>query len=346
MPIPDATYSTLANIQTKVRRLTRTPSQNQMTDAELNNYINTFVLYDFPEHLRMFSLRTNLTFYCQPYIDIYTTNTTNPDDPLYNFSQKYISIHEPVFIAGYQVFYSQSQEQFNGIYPIISNIASIGVAGDGLTANFAGMLSQSAIPIMQNRVLFSSVDINNNGIALVDEPQSASIGNLYDSNDIPTGPLRGRINYITGAYTLNFDPTTPPGVNAAINSQTVPYVPNRPQALMFYQNTFTLRPIPDQPYRIDMETYIRPAELLATNQMPELSEWWQYIAYGASKKVFEDRMDMDSVNMIMPEFKRQESLILRRAIVQQTNERVATIYTEQTNGPTSGGFGWGAGGLI
>ena len=75
--------------------------------------------------------------------------------------------------------------------------------------------------------------------------------------------------------------------------------------------------------------YRRPTELLLVGQSPELEQWWQYIAYGASKKVFEDRMDMQSVQMIMPEFNKQERLVLRRTIVQQTNERVATIYTEQ-----------------
>ena len=78
--------------------------------------------------------------------------------------------------------------------------------------------------------------------------------------------------------------------------------------------------------------------------MPELSEYWQYIAYGAAKKIFEDRMDQESVQLIMPEFKEQETLIQRRTIDQQSNERSATIYTENV-GPTPGGFGsgWGSG---
>ena len=82
--------------------------------------------------------------------------------------------------------------------------------------------------------------------------------------------------------------------------------------------------------------------MAATGSIPELEEWWQYIAYGAAKKVFEDRMDLESVQSIMPEFKKQEMLCQRRTIVQNTNERTSTIYTEQT-GVTSGGWGWGSG---
>ena len=71
-----------------------------------------------------------------------------------------------------------------------------------------------------------------------------------------------------------------------------------------------------------------------------MEEYWQYIAYGAAKKIFEDKMDLDSVQMIMPEFKQQERLCLRRSLIQYTNERTSTIYTDQVSHMN----GWG--GLI
>lgn len=69
--------STLAAIQTKVRRLTRTPSTAQLSVADLNEYINTFILYDFPEHLRLFDLRTTFTFTTQPFQDTYPTDVAS-----------------------------------------------------------------------------------------------------------------------------------------------------------------------------------------------------------------------------------------------------------------------------
>ena len=81
---------------------------------------------------------------------------------------------------------------------------------------------------------------------------------------------------------------------------------------------------------------------MATSDSPALNEWWQYIAYGAAKKIFEDRLDMDSVQLILPEYKKQEALCLRRTLVQYANERTMTIYTEQTQpGRGYGGWGWG-----
>lgn len=342
MPVPPD--STLAAIEVKVRRITRSPSTAQLSDADLEQYINTFVVYDFPEHLRMFNLRTQFTFVCNPFQDVYETDTSvlPITSPLFDFQNKYLSISEPVYIAGFNSFYTQSREQFFGIYPMVNNIASIGPAGDGVTTFFTGnVVNTNGATLLANNVLFSSVDVNNQGLALVDIPDNPFNGQGILVVPGTTIPL-GAIDYVTGAFTFTFP--NPPALGQAINSQTVPQVAALPQALMYYDNQFTLRPVPDQPYRINFEAYIRPTALLATNQNPTLNEWWQYIAYGASKKIFEDRMDMDSVALIMPEYRKQETLCLRRTIVQYTNERVATIYTEQVQyGPNSSGWGWGGG---
>lgn len=378
--------NTLQSIQQKVRRLTRTPSEAMLSTDELNNYINTFVMYDFPENLRMFNLKTTFTFVCNPFQADYPTNiagyggaagaTTNP---LYNFQNKYLTINPPVYIAGYQSLYSQSREQFFGIYPKIESISNIGAAGDGVTITFSGIInynqaillpgSTQNTTLLQKEVLFSSVDLNGNGTSLIDSPILDSItgnptiwGNLYDPINPPaTGtltspqllaapyatqaafPTNNYINYITGAYTATF--THAPAASATINSQTVPTITSIPQAVLYYDNKITLRPVPNQPYRVQFEAYERPVQLLQTNSSPQLEEWWQYIAYGCAKKIFEDRMDMDSVQMILPEYDKQERLCLRRTIVQKTTERVATIYTEQSNGigwGGQGGFGGGS----
>lgn len=333
--MPDNTLSTLGQIRIKVRRLTRSPSDSQISDFDIDDYVNTFVLYDFPEHLRMFYLRTTLTFYTRPYIDTYRTDSTTPDDPLYNFKNRYLTTHGPMYIAGVQAYFTQSREQLFGIYPMINNIASIGTNGNGVTTNFTGTLS--ARPILRNNVTFTSIDANNNALVLKDDGN----GNLVIPNSTPTGPV-STINYVTGAYVLNFP--VAPAFDIPINSQTIPYVPARPQSICFFEDSFIVRPVPDQAYGINLEVYQRPTELLSDAQQPDLAEWWQYIAYGAAKKIFEDRMDPDSVQILMPEFKKQEALILRRALVQLGNERTATIYTEQSSiGTIGNGLGWGGG---
>lgn len=378
MPAPS---STLQAIETKVRRITRSPSEAQLTTADLQNYINTFVVYDFPEHLRTFNLRTTFTFYTNPYQDEYPTNqasfgnpVANPtivNNPLYNFQNKYLTVHPPCYVSGYQVLFSQSREQFYGIYPKINSIAQTGFTGDGITTQFSGVVNsnqaivpasfQQQIGLLQRNVLFDSVSTSLAGISLVDVPvidaatgNPTAIGNLYDPASAayqaalvtpptvaftaPFAPGTGIVNYATGAYTVNF--SVAPRVGASINSQTVPTALAIPKAILYYNNKFVVRPVPDQPYRIDIEVYQRPSALLDSAQTPELEEYWQYIAFMASKKIFEDRMDMESVQMILPACKEQERLCLRRTLVQYSNERTATIYTE-TTGPSTGGWGWG-----
>jgi hypothetical protein len=347
--------STLSAINTKVRRLVRAPSENQLSDADLNQYINTFVIYDIPATLRLFNLRRTFTFYTSAYIDTYSTNTTDLTSPLYNFKNNYMGVVEPVYIAGYPAFYSQSREQFYGIYPIVNNISSIGLTGDGVTTQFTGTVNNSnaplppgpgnfLTPVLANNVTFSSIDANNNTLVLSDTPiGNGTVGNLsIPDNAVPiTLDPNNNINYVTGQFIITFP--TAPADGQAINSETVPYVAALPQAICFFNDSFILRPVPDQAYPVNVEVYVLPTQLINSGDEPELNQWWQYIAFGTAKKIFEDRMDYDSVNLILPSFKEQENQVLRTTIVQNTRQRVGTIYTEST-GLGSGNSGWSWGG--
>jgi len=345
--------STLSAIRVKVRRLTRSLSEAQLSTAQIDEYINTFVLYDFPEHLRLFNLKETFTFFTEPYIDTYTTST-DAASPLYEFRNKYISVHQPVYIAGFQAWYVEDRGTFFGVYPKINNIASTGHTGDAVTTSFTGFIPGSLgtvstgqqIVLLRDNILLDSLDANSNGLSMIDYPISASIGNLYVPGGAPTSTTvqdaANYINYLTGQYVVTF--TAAPGSGEVINSQTIIVQPGLPQSMLFFDDIFTLRPVPDQTYRVQIEVFVRPTELLTVGQEPKLQEWWQYIAYSAAKKIFEDRMDYESLNMMMPALKEQERLIQRRTLVQQTSQRTSTIYTDQSNNSGAYGSGWFSGG--
>jgi hypothetical protein len=111
-----APTTTLESIKIKVRRLTRTPSEAQLSETDLENYINTAVVYDFPEQLRMFNLRKTFSFWTNPFQDRYPTDINSfagaINNPLYNFQNRVLTTHPPVYIAGFQSFFTQSREQF------------------------------------------------------------------------------------------------------------------------------------------------------------------------------------------------------------------------------------------
>jgi hypothetical protein len=352
--------STLQAIQTKVRRLTRSPSLSQISNDQLNEYINTFILYDFPEHLRLFSLRKVLTFYTQPGVDVYETNTTIPTDPLYNFKNRFIAVHPPVFIAGIQSFFTQWRDVFYGMWPQTNTIQKTLLFGNNSSGPFAGFVSTAVDPfvpgpsfrvpypfILQRSVNFNCLDTNFTSMIMKDVPISNTIGNLTQA-DVPlVAPYdtiknpANFINYMTGEYVVTFPANTHD--QAPIWFEGILYQPGKPIGMLYYEDKFIIRPVPDKTYSINIEVDARPTELIQTTDIPQLEQWWQYIAYGAAKKIFEDRMDIDSVQLIMPEFKQQERLVLRTTLTQQANERTVTIYTQGKNYGIGGGFFGGGG---
>ncbi len=309
--------STLVAIRSKVRKLTRRPSTAQITDEEIDEYVNTFIQYDFPSLLRLFTLRTTLKFYTQPNVDEYGSQIL-AGDPLQNFNNVYISIHEPVYIGGYRIRFTQSRDEFYSVYPLTNTVKALSVLGDGVTFNFAGTLT--TFPVLRGEVLFTTVSIGD-GVYLQDNGDGLLNANGSDGT--------GTIDYETGAFTLSFN--TAPDAGESIFSQTIIYQPSRPQFMLYFNNSFFLRPVPDKVYPVSVEVYRRPTEILNAGDSPELEQWWEFIVYGATKKIFEDSTDMESVQRIMPEFEVQKTLVERKTLSQLSNQRSYTIYTNQSD---------------
>jgi hypothetical protein len=337
--------STLNAIRVKARRLTRSPSTDQISDATIDEYINTFLIYDFPSHLKLSYLRKSFNFYTQPYVDTYTNDDLFAQNPMFNFKNLILTSSDPVYVAGYRTWFSQSKEEFFLRWNYLRQIQQIGL-GNGVSTVFTGTLQN--IPITPTETLFTSIDIDFVGIGMkavpVFDPATGiqtQFSNLYYTNGII--PERATVfnatNFVDnrlGGYTITFP--TAPGANQKINVQAVPYQAARPTAVLYFANTFTLRPIPDQQYQVNVECNVLPTELLDAGQDPDLNQWWQYIAYGAAKKILEDRLDNETLALIMPEFKEQEKLVLRRTIEQQGDQRSSTIYSQRSYGD---GNSWG-----
>ena len=336
--------NTLQDIRNKVRRITGRPSDAEITDAQIDQYINTFYIYDFPEHLRLQNLRVNYQF------------LTSANVPIYDFpKENYLTVMPPVFIAGYQSFMTQSREAFFRINPELNLLQKSVATGNGTPGPYNFTLS--ATPILQGfkrnppgafqapapsypaanlnwNFLVSGTDSAGVSWSLVDD----GLGNLWDVADIITSVAipRGNVNYLTGVVTATFASAI--GLNNPINVQYVPYVASRPQSAVFYQDQIALYPIPDQAYTVSFECYAYPTALLLSGDVPQLAEWWQLLAYGAADKIFADNADMENMSKFRPLLDEQMRLCLRRTLVQQTSERVATIYSEQ-NSPSQYPFG-------
>lgn len=317
--------STLQDIRDKTRRLTGSPSVTQLTDIQIDEAINTYYSYDMPQQLKLFNLREEFEFYTQPNIDTY-------DFP----RNEYRTVYPPLFMAGYESFWTQSQDQFYRNYPQLEFIEEVG-QGDGTSGPYSFTFTN--IPMLRGYSapgnptnIFSQVLLN--GVDALGGNQVARDNGFGLWIDEDGNPLSGSLNYVTGVASVLF--ANP--VVGAINAQNIPYVAARPQALLFFNDIFFLRPVPDQSYKVSMEAFRTPTALIGAGTSPLLDEWWQYLAFGASKKILEDRLDTDGLARIMPLLDEQQRLVLRRTLVQQANERTATIYTEQVQFPSNNNF--------
>lgn len=320
----------LAQIRTKIRKVTQTPSINDVSDADLDGYINNFILYDFPSELRLFSLRRNLTFYTTPNVDTYESNAI-AGDPLEDFKNKYVAVHEPVYCGGVRLMYTQYREVFFGDYPNNNVTSDTQLRGDGLPGQV--MQGIIAAPVLQGSVTFSALDINQQSLIIIDSPINRTSGNLTTAD----GVISGVIDYITGAYIFQFSNNVLLG--DVINVNYVAYSSGKPASMLYFNDTFTLRPIPDRVYPVVVEVDVRPTELLNAEDVPDLAQWWEFIAYGAARKLLDDLGDPDTKAIIMPEYQRQEDMVNRRNLIQRGNQRTTTVFTVGKNrlyGPNTG----------
>ena len=100
--------------------------------------------------------------------------------------------------------------------------------------------------------------------------------------------------------------------------------------------------MPDAGYTIEMTCYRQPIQaLIAADQTgnPELSEWWEILAVGAAKKIFEERLDSDGVIFIDKMLKERYDIIETRTYAQIGQESIQTIYSDQLK------YNYGLGGI-
>jgi hypothetical protein len=308
--------TTLAGIRDKVRRVTARTSNLQLSDDDINNYINTVLLYDFPEIFRLQKLKESYRFQTVPNIDTY-------DLPL----DTYLTFEPPAYVAGQPVAWFQEPDAFYRSWPKINYIQQLS-SGNGGVGPYTGTVTNT--PFLRS-VNPSSVTSSTRNVIISANTSFATATTAYDDGNGGFVGASGTIDYQTGSVSITFDVAIPFG--NAINIQVIPYVASMPRSFLLFQSQLVFRPVPDQAYEVQMTCYRRPIELLEDASSPELLEWGQAIAYGAALKIFADYGDMEQLAAVRPLYDEQLILINRRTLVQLRNQRAATIYTDQNNYP-------------
>lgn len=346
--------STLTAIRLKIRRLTASPSEQSLSTNIIDQAINTFYQNDFPYAIKMDQMRDVYTFYTSPYVDQYPLNV--------NFNQ---GVRAPLYFEGVKGQFYKDREQFFNMWPRWPSQFQP-QSGDGSTQTFSFNIPG---PFLRDNFVLGCVDTTGTAIQVSDDgngslyyqnptPRTSvpSITSLYpgmknQNNPVIPGELGpgdkqqiyvGTVNYVTGDVVVNFSlANVTPANGEVFNVWVSQYNPGRPYTMLFWNNTFTIRPVPEKVYKVEIETYLTPVQFLETTDNPILMQWWQYIAYGASMEILRERQDMDGVENLMEGFKRQEGLVLERQGVEEIGQRNTTIFTASVQSNNwNNSYGW------
>ena len=306
----------LQDIIEKIRLVSASGNSQQLTDKKLIKYINSYYLYDFPNDLRLLKLK-----------DVYTFNTIQGLDTYPFDFDHWSTVEAPAYCGKAQVTLFQDKSSFYG-YNFNTQQLETFTMGNGSVGPYSGTTVASPVHPSVNNNPEVYTAIPNNSIFPLGYPPSfptsniSRIQNILIAANTATSSLHvtddgvgnligdcipgGMINYQTGAITnLTFTSLVPSGNQ--INIQYTQSVQGEPFNILFFQNQFVLRPVPDQAYTIEITAYRQPSQaLLGTetdtnfdpNGRPESLDWWEVIVFGVAKKLYQDRLDMEGVQMM------------------------------------------------
>ncbi len=353
--------ATLSDIIDKIRKLTGSGNSLQITDSVIIDYINSFYLYDFPAEFRSLQLKNTFTINTIQNIDTYP----------FDF-EHYSTLESPAYIDKKVVPLYTTPWSFYNLFFNWQNSEAF-ATGDGSAGDYTGTAQDVPIvrshnnnPIADTQTTPTASFTTGTYPATFSEPNVARIQNMIITANTATGTVNvtddgnglligdidaagtNTINYQTGAIDVRFNATIP--ASNPITIRYNPANPNLPQAILFFQNQITLRPVPDQGYLVEITAYRRPSQILlgtvdpdlpVSTGLPELLEWWETLAAGASKKIFEDRQDADGIMMMDKMLAERYAVNETRTYAQLGKQRIDTLFSDQLSGLGGGFFGWG-----
>ncbi len=336
----------LSQMRTTVRNMTARYTEQQMTTAQIDRFINLAYTLEFPLEFKNLKLTKPYVFNTIPNVDtydfIYEEDPTNPvTGTRVTASPGNIEIMPPVFCQGYILNYYQNKYNFYMRWPKLSINQQVGNGGNAADAPYTGTIP-TATPFLRGQldifgnvtepaVIFSFIvnDPNSTNSAftyvLTDAPQpNSNIGNLVDSQ----GVVVGTVNYLTGVYSFTIADSAVTPSDSTLYASVVPYQAARPLEVLFYNQQIVLRPVPIQVFQIEFQISQQPTQLIAANAAPELDEWWQFICCLAAELIYIQFPDPQGMAELMPELDKQRLIAQRRSLRQMGNQRVQTLFTQ------------------
>ena len=136
----------LSDILTYIRRIIKSPNNDDISDALLIDYVNRFWIMDVSASMQLFDLKTKYSFQTTPGIDRYNmplydiqtiVDPGNPqNDQIISYYPVYQGFLGPAYIDGVQVQFTTLQKTFYNTYPKITQYATNVSVGNGTTGPY------------------------------------------------------------------------------------------------------------------------------------------------------------------------------------------------------------------
>jgi hypothetical protein len=178
----------LSDIITYVRRIIKSPSDSQISDNLIIDYINRFWISDVDARIQLFDLKTNYSFNTVPGLDRYNMPLYDvqiePGNQTIGMYPVYQGFSSPMYINGIQVPLQTQQNQFFNLWPNVIQQAPIVAIGDG-TATYSFTLpispgNSTPVNTPVNYLLRGHVDMS--GIIATGNNVDPPVGTTLDLN--------------------------------------------------------------------------------------------------------------------------------------------------------------------
>lgn len=299
-----------------------------------------------------------------PYVSQYITQILI-DSPTAGFTT--ILFNQNNFVLGNNITFNGVTGTIapilNGITFVVTaatpNSITVGATSTGYVWNGGGNATSLSSNVnfpasrVQNLLITANTSVASNLVASTLHVTDDGNGNLIGDVSTIAGQ-QGTINYQTGEISNLYFSQPIPGANIyggsnPIQIQYNPVQEQIPLSILYFQGQICLRPVPDQGYTVELTCYRQPVQALlqtpANGGTTELNEWWECIAIGAAKKIYEDRLDFDGVSAMDKMLKERYDVCYSRTYAQIGSQRVNTIYQDQLTYNYGNGLGFGSGGI-
>lgn len=288
---------TLADIRKEVRQITGRLTPGELSNDDLDDYINYFYQYTFTADLKLEKKHVFYEF------------LTTPNQSLYSFdNSSYTNVDPPATIDNYDlIWYQEPMDFYSYTNRIVTRLTQW--TGDGSTTTFTTTVT--GFPIRPDTLV-----ITDNTEVFEDTTTTYTTSNI-----VITGSLGGSatINYSTGSISVNFN--TAPSNGQEIYLSYELFKAGRPEAVLYYNDQFEFYPIPDTAYRFKVKAYGTVSPLVNATDTPELNQWGPCIVYGAARDIVAKFGEMDLYSEITALYKEQLGYVIRRTLQNLLNTR-------------------------